>query len=58
MLPSATPPNAIAFGTGHVTMRAMMGSGFLLKMAGAVLAWLVLLALGPPVFGFGADLRS
>ena len=35
-----------------------MGSGFLLKMAGAVLAWLVLLALGPPVFGFGADLRS
>ena len=32
MLPVATPPNAIVFGTGYVTMPQMVRSGFILKI--------------------------
>lgn len=32
MLPVATPPNAIVFGTGHVAVREMMRAGFLLNL--------------------------
>ena len=45
MLPVATPPNAIVFGSGRVTMGAMARTGFLLNLLGAAavtgltLAW-------------------
>jgi sodium-dependent dicarboxylate transporter 2/3/5 len=41
MLPVATPPNAIIFGTGRVTMQDMMRAGFKLNLIGIVLitAW-------------------
>lgn len=32
MLPIATPPNAIVFGSGHITMQEMRKSGFLLNI--------------------------
>ena len=32
MLPIATPPNAIVFGSGHITMQEMRKSGFLLNL--------------------------
>lgn len=36
MLPVATPPNAIVFGTGRITTRQMAGHGILLNLVGAV----------------------
>ena len=37
MLPVATPPNAIVFGSGHVTIQQMIRAGFWLNLAGVVL---------------------
>ena len=41
MLPVATVPNAIAFGTGHVTIREMVQGGFVLNLVLAVVITLV-----------------
>jgi sodium-dependent dicarboxylate transporter 2/3/5 len=46
MLPAGTPPNAIAFGTGHVTINQMVRTGLWLNIGGilimtAVVYWLV-----------------
>jgi sodium-dependent dicarboxylate transporter 2/3/5 len=47
MLPVGTPPNAIVFGTGRVSMRRMAREGLLLNFVGAaVIAAACLLALG------------
>jgi sodium-dependent dicarboxylate transporter 2/3/5 len=37
MLPVGTPPNAIAFGTGYVTMRQMCKAGIWINLAGILL---------------------
>jgi len=37
MLPVGTPPNAIAYSTGKVTMREMIKAGFILDIIGAIL---------------------
>jgi len=46
MMPVGTPPNAIVFGTGLVTIPQMVRAGFLLNLAGIVIvtafAWLVI----------------
>ena len=47
MLPIATGPNAIAYGTGRVTLPAMMRSGFVLNIAGALIVCAVLWILCP-----------
>ena len=39
MLPMATPPNAIIFGSQSITMREMASVGFVLNVIAAVLAW-------------------
>jgi solute carrier family 13 (sodium-dependent dicarboxylate transporter), member 2/3/5 len=36
MLPVATPPNAIVFGSGHVTLPQMMRAGIYLNVAGVI----------------------
>ncbi|MEQ9096306.1 MAG: DASS family sodium-coupled anion symporter [Phycisphaerales bacterium] len=46
MLPVATPPNAVAFASGHVTIMQMARTGVLLNLlfAGAVTAWVMIVA--------------
>lgn len=51
MLPAGTPPNAVVFASGYVTVTRMARSGFLVDVAGAILIatscyFLVPLALG------------
>ncbi|MFQ6008590.1 MAG: SLC13 family permease, partial [Candidatus Zixiibacteriota bacterium] len=50
MLPVATPPNAIVFGTGEVRMHHMIKSGILLNLIGVVLVTLFIYLLGTAVF--------
>lgn len=38
MLPASTPPNAVVYGTGRVTVRNMVKAGFWLVLAGIVVA--------------------
>ncbi|MBN31282.1 MAG: anion transporter [Crocinitomicaceae bacterium] len=40
MLPMATPPNAIIFGSQRITMKEMASVGLVLNVIAAVLAWL------------------
>ena len=46
MMPVGTPPNAIAYGTGHVRIKHMVRVGFVLNLIGATIVtlfcWLVL----------------
>ncbi|MDT0265316.1 DASS family sodium-coupled anion symporter [Streptomyces sp. DSM 44915] len=49
MLPVATPPNAIVFGSGHVTIGQMVRGGALLNVIALVLITLVTYTLGVAV---------
>jgi sodium-dependent dicarboxylate transporter 2/3/5 len=51
MLPVATPPNAIVFSSGRVSIPRMMRAGFVLNIIGVVVLSLVALKLVPLVFG-------
>ncbi|GAB4315981.1 MAG: SLC13 family permease [Candidatus Zixiibacteriota bacterium] len=51
MLPVATPPNAIIFGSGEITMSDMMRSGIILNVAGVIVITAMMYALGLTVFG-------
>ena len=51
MLPAATPPNAIVFGTGHFTIPQMVRAGVGVNLIGAVLASLFAVFWVPVVFG-------
>jgi sodium-dependent dicarboxylate transporter 2/3/5 len=51
MLPAGTPPNAIAYASGRVTMAEMMRGGFWLNVAGGVLIPLATATLGRWVLG-------
>ncbi|NIJ12776.1 sodium-dependent dicarboxylate transporter 2/3/5 [Saccharomonospora amisosensis] len=51
MLPVATPPNAIAFGSGHVTIGQMVRGGVWLNVVGLVLVTLAAYTLGGWVLG-------
>lgn len=51
MLPVATPPNAIAFGSGYVSMGSMVKAGIWFNLIGIVLIVAAVLLLGVPVLG-------
>ena len=51
MLPIATPPNAIVFGSGRIQVRDMVRYGFLLNLIGVPLLTLATWLLIRPVFG-------
>ncbi len=50
MLPVATPPNAIVFGSGRITMGQMARTGLILNLAGAVIITLMMYFWGAIVF--------
>jgi sodium-dependent dicarboxylate transporter 2/3/5 len=50
MLPTATPPNAIIFGTNRIKIATMVRTGFLLNMIGILVVVLVAWLLGDSVF--------
>jgi sodium-dependent dicarboxylate transporter 2/3/5 len=51
MLPVATPPNAIVFGSGHVEIRSMVKAGVWLNLISIVLISLWMWLVGARVFG-------
>ena len=55
MLPVATPPNAIIFASGHVTIPDMVKTGLILNLVGIVLVALVGYFVVVPVFGISLN---
>lgn len=51
MLPVATPPNAIAFGSGYIRMGHMVRAGIVLNVVGMVLITVAMFTLAGPVLG-------
>jgi sodium-dependent dicarboxylate transporter 2/3/5 len=56
MLPVATPPNAIVFGTGYLNIPEMCRTGIGLNLIGAVIITAVTYFITVPVFGI--DFRA
>ncbi|MEP6887382.1 MAG: SLC13 family permease [Nitrospirales bacterium] len=48
-LPVSTPPNAIVYGTGLISMRSMIRAGMIFDLIGAILIWVVLRVVCPLV---------
>ena len=47
MLPVATPPNAIVFSTGLISIPQMIRAGFLLNIMGIIIVGLIALFVAP-----------
>lgn len=52
MLPVATPPNAIIFGTNKIKIREMVRTGLIMNLAGTIIITLVVYFLARLVFNF------
>ena len=50
MLPVATPPNAIVYGSGAVSAQDMLRAGAILDVISIVLVFILATTLGPIVF--------
>jgi solute carrier family 13 (sodium-dependent dicarboxylate transporter), member 2/3/5 len=53
MMPVATPPNAIVFGSGHVSMPQMIRAGFWMNLISIVIVTATVVLLVPAVLGTG-----
>ncbi|TDQ84002.1 sodium-dependent dicarboxylate transporter 2/3/5 [Dongia mobilis] len=53
MLPVATPPNALVFATGHVTIAAMLRAGLAMNVLSILLVTATVLFLAPVLFASG-----
>ena len=51
MLPVATPPNAIVFGSGHITIQQMARIGVVLNVCGVILITALMAVLAGPILG-------
>jgi sodium-dependent dicarboxylate transporter 2/3/5 len=51
MLPVATPPNAIVFGSGRINIKHMVRTGIIMNIIGIIVVALVFYTLGYAVFG-------
>lgn len=51
MLPVATPPNAVVFGSGYLKMKDMVGAGFWLNIISIILVTLMVYFVLPVVWG-------
>lgn len=58
MLPVATPPNAVAFGTGYIDMRTLIRSGWALNLMGVVFWTFFLFTVVMWALGFTPDIPS
>lgn len=56
MLPAGTPPNAIVYSSGYISVPEMARSGILVDLTGALLVGLICYLLGP--WALGVELRS
>lgn len=54
MMPVGTPPNAIVFGSGWLSIRQMARAGIWVKLAGLILTMAALATLGRGLFGLGS----
>ncbi len=55
MLPVATPPNAVVFGAGYLTIPDMVRTGFRLNLISIICLTLVIYLLLPYLWGFSLD---
>ena len=53
MLPVATPPNAVVFGSGWIDIRRMAGAGLWLNLVGVILVTLTVYWVAGPLLGLG-----
>ena len=51
MLPVATPPNAIVYGSGYIRIPEMVKGGIALNFIGIIIVSIVSLIIAPIVFG-------
>ncbi len=51
MLPVATPPNALVYGTGYVSIKDMLKAGVILDMLGWLVTIIILAVFGSWIFG-------
>jgi sodium-dependent dicarboxylate transporter 2/3/5 len=47
MLPVATPPNAIVYGSGMIRLPQMIKTGFWMEISGIIIIWLIIQFLAP-----------
>jgi sodium-dependent dicarboxylate transporter 2/3/5 len=51
MMPVGTPPNVIAFATGHVTVSKMVRAGSIMNLIGIVIVTSMTAVLAPLIWG-------